>query len=93
MVTILGRSFCFENLPLYHWIEDALIPIIPSAVTCFLVIVRFVRESIQMHRITKQWTINRYMNLLSREGVLYFLVYVFIRPDMTEGSENDIDRP
>ncbi|KAG8212945.1 hypothetical protein J3R82DRAFT_11307 [Butyriboletus roseoflavus] len=39
---------------------------------CTFAIVRFVRESLQMYRVTKQWYPNRYMNLLVKEGILYF---------------------
>ncbi|KAI9570973.1 hypothetical protein HD554DRAFT_288472 [Boletus coccyginus] len=38
----------------------------------FLVIFQFVQQSLQMYSVTKQWQINRYMNLLVKQGILYF---------------------
>lgn len=31
-----------------------------------------------MYRVTKQWQINRYMNILVKQGILYFFVYVYL---------------
>ncbi|KAN0082762.1 hypothetical protein V8E55_008557 [Tylopilus felleus] len=39
---------------------------------CILVIIQFVNQSLQMYRVTKQWHINRYMNLLATQGLIYF---------------------
>ncbi|KAF8126741.1 hypothetical protein EV363DRAFT_1401554 [Boletus edulis] len=36
--------------------------------------IQFLRQSLRMYRATKQWQLSRYMNLLFREGVIYFLV-------------------
>lgn len=41
-------------------------------------IVQFVRQSLLMYRVTKQWQINRYMNILVKQGILYFFVYVYL---------------
>ena len=43
---------------------------------CMLALFQFVRQSYQMYRVTKQWQLNRYMNLLVGQGILYFIVYV-----------------
>ena len=43
---------------------------------CILVIIQFVKQSLQMYRVTKQWHINRYMNLLATQGLIYFSAYV-----------------
>ncbi|KAN0092674.1 hypothetical protein V8E55_003458 [Tylopilus felleus] len=39
-----------------------------------LAVVQFVRQSLQMHRATKQWKPNRYMSLLVGHDILYFFV-------------------
>lgn len=91
VVTVMNRSFCLEGLALYHWIEVALIPLIPAAVTCVLVIIQFVRQSLQMRRATKQWHLNRYMNLLSRENIIYFLVYVSFNPARPRKTNDRLD--
>ena len=41
-----------------------------------LVVVKFARESFQMHRVTGKWQLNKYLHILLREGFLYFLAYV-----------------
>ncbi|KAN0094349.1 hypothetical protein V8E55_002636, partial [Tylopilus felleus] len=55
---------------LYAWIEK----LIPGAVTCIFIAIQFVWQSLQMYRATKQWQLNRYINLLFREGTICFLV-------------------
>ncbi|KAF8135150.1 hypothetical protein EV363DRAFT_1582330 [Boletus edulis] len=45
---------------------------------CVFVIVRFVRQSLQLYRTTKRLQFNRYMTLLVRQGILYFFV-TFLR--------------
>jgi len=35
-----------------------------------------------MYQATKQWQLSRYMNLLLREGIIYFLMYVIISADL-----------
>ncbi|KAF9232819.1 hypothetical protein BU15DRAFT_67137 [Melanogaster broomeanus] len=55
-----------------------LIPkVVLSAVLCGFAVVQLVRESLQMHRAIKQWRSNQYLELLVRESVLYFVVYLF----------------
>ena len=50
--------------------------VILGTLMCLLAIIRFIRESLQMYRVTKQFEISRYLSLLTRDGILYFLVYV-----------------
>lgn len=88
-------SFCCYFSTLYNWAEDTIIlQLVPGAVTCILVVIQFVRQSLQMYRATKQWQLNQYMNLLFREGILYFLMYVvsFLRslPGGTKCANDDI---
>ncbi|KAF8124714.1 hypothetical protein EV363DRAFT_1435185 [Boletus edulis] len=54
--------------------------IITVAITlvCMLAIIQFVRQSLQMYRVTKQWQLNQYMHLLVKQGVFYFLAYVSV---------------
>lgn len=47
-----------------------------SILLCLLVVIRFIRDSIQMYEATKRFELSHYMNLLTREGMLYFLAYV-----------------
>ena len=45
---------------------------------CILAIIQFVRQSLQMYRVTKQWQLSKYMNLLVKQGIFYFFVYVLV---------------
>ncbi|KAG9312081.1 hypothetical protein JVU11DRAFT_7364 [Chiua virens] len=40
-----------------------------SVMLCMLAII----QSIQMYRLTKQWELNQYINILVKQGVIYFL--------------------
>ena len=78
-IQILDFSFCaFQpTSPISAEVADIL-QIIHGGVMCTFAIVQFMRQSLQMHRATKQWQLNRYMILLIREGILYFIVYVLL---------------
>ena len=47
-----------------------------GASMCLLVAIQFIKELLQMYKATKRFQLNRYMNLLAREGVSYFAAYV-----------------
>ena len=49
-----------------------------GALMCLLVVIRFIRESLQMYKTTKRFRLNHYLNLLVWEGMIYFLVYVHV---------------
>lgn len=49
-----------------------------------LVITRFIWDSFQMYKVTRRWQPGRYMNLFAREGVLYFLAYVYISSRLSQ---------
>lgn len=74
---ILNFSFCVwqNNLPSLTKVVSIL-QMTHAAAMCILAIVQFVRQSLQMRRVTKGWQLNRYMNLLVKQGILYFVGYV-----------------
>lgn len=79
---VLGASFCSTS---YSFIpEFGLYVSIPrfilAALMFIFALVRFFNESLQMYRATRQWLPSRYLNLLVRESVLYFLAYVSHHP-------------
>ena len=76
---MLDYSFCvWGNFPpIWGEIIDV-VQIILGALMCLLVAVRFAKESVQMYTVTKQLRLNRYMNLLVRQGMLYFVAYVHV---------------
>ena len=79
---ILDYSICVaqpEPFLFRRWAQvGAILQIAHGAATCILVAVEFVRQSLQMYRVTKQWQLNRYMNLLAKQAILYFFVYVYL---------------
>ncbi|KAN0092678.1 hypothetical protein V8E55_003462 [Tylopilus felleus] len=72
IVKIMDDSFCLViSTPV--WTNEATIfQITHGAAMCLLAIIRFVRQSLQMYRATKQWQPNRYMSLLVTQGIFYF---------------------
>ncbi|KAF8547043.1 hypothetical protein OG21DRAFT_1573935 [Imleria badia] len=43
-----------------------------SAAMCIFAIAQFVRQSLEMYRMTKQWQFSYYMKFLVKQGILYF---------------------
>jgi hypothetical protein len=85
---ILDFSVCVVGPTSQIWTKLATyVQIMHATAVCILALVQFVRQSLQMYRVTKQWQINRYMGLLVREGILYFLVYVPIPPHRPIGNQ------
>ena len=41
-----------------------------------LAVISTLKDSVVMYKATKQWQPNHYMQLLTKDGILYFLVYV-----------------
>lgn len=76
---ILGFSACQVQPTSVVWLEvSTILQVTHSATTCVLAMVQFVRQLLQMYRVTKQWQPNRYMNLLVNQGIMYFSVYVLV---------------
>ena len=47
-----------------------------SSALLTLAIIPTLKQSLDMYKATKKWEPNRYMKLLVRDGILYFIVYV-----------------
>ncbi|KAN0081320.1 hypothetical protein V8E55_008944 [Tylopilus felleus] len=72
---ILNISFCSVGSSVTTWTNiTSISQLVLGSTMCTLVIFRFLKQSISMYKATKQWQGNRYVNLLAREGMLYFLV-------------------
>ncbi|KAF8126069.1 hypothetical protein EV363DRAFT_1349687 [Boletus edulis] len=54
-------------------IAATIVQCILSTVLCTLVVVKFVRGSLQMYQATRRWEVNSYIALLSRDGLFYSL--------------------
>ncbi|KAF8843543.1 hypothetical protein BDN67DRAFT_964367 [Paxillus ammoniavirescens] len=50
--------------------------LILGVILCTLAVAQFVRQSLDMYKAIKQWQPNRYLELLTRESVLYFIAYL-----------------
>jgi len=73
---VLEFSFCVSDVistPIWAQALDS-VQIVLGALMCLLVAVQFIKEALQMHSVTKRFQLNRYMKLLVREGVIYFIV-------------------
>ena len=51
--------------------------ILSVALLCFAVI-QVLKQSFEMYKATKQWQPNKYLERLVTDGIIYFLVYVFL---------------
>ena len=82
IVQVLDFSFCNDpnTTPSQTYLCDAILRFVLSATILILAVIQTLKQSVKMYRATKQWQPNRYMPLLVRDGVLYFLVYVFLHP-------------
>ena len=73
-------SFCTVSLDSIPSGTLAIFPLtfrfLLSGLLLILALARTLRESVDMHRATKQWQPNRYMTLLARHGTIYFFTYV-----------------
>ena len=45
---------------------------------CLLIVIRFIKELLQVYRVVKKFHLNMYMKRLVREGMIYFLAYVHV---------------
>ena len=71
---VLDYSFCvaqYYGSPIFPEVA-AVIQMALGALICLLFAIQFIKESFQMYKVTKQFQLNRYMNLLVREGMVYF---------------------
>ena len=78
IVQELDYSFCDMQIgysPIWVEIINP-VQITLGAFMCLLIAIRFMKESLQMYNATKRFQLNCYMNLLAREGIIYFLAYV-----------------
>ncbi|KAF8549537.1 hypothetical protein OG21DRAFT_1488441 [Imleria badia] len=73
-IQILNFSYCVGQPTSLIWTKVAnILQMTHGAVVCTLAIFQFVRQLLRMYHATKQWQLNRYMSLLVKQGLLYFL--------------------
>ncbi|KAG8216188.1 hypothetical protein J3R82DRAFT_8212 [Butyriboletus roseoflavus] len=71
-------SFCNPTFTITSQLGNyKLIPrLILAVLLLILAVARLCTESYQSYKATRQWQVNRYLNILVRDGVLYFIAYV-----------------
>jgi len=78
---VLRSSFCAYEYTQFTptWTRVVIIlQMIYGGVLCMLASAQFARQSLEIYRSTKQWHLNRYMNLLVRQGVVYFFAFFLL---------------
>ena len=77
---VLNYSICeFQIVVLFSVILlQTAAQVILGTLMCLLAVIQSIRESLQMYRVTKRFEISRYLSLLTRDGILYFLAYVHV---------------
>jgi len=99
-IQILDTSFCSFQLysPSVDVWAQGLVATIPQmvhgALLCTLVIIHFVKQSIQMYRVSLRWELNKYVNLMVKQGIIYFFVafslYIISLLNITTEAESII---
>ena len=74
----LNYSVCELQIIVPFWVAlfQTSAQVILGALMCLLAVIRCIRESLQMYRVTKRFEISRYLSLLARDGMVNFLAYV-----------------
>ena len=79
---VLGFSLCPQQFIPTTWIQvDTAIDTVQialSALICILNAFPIIREFLQMYKATRRFQLNRYTNLLVKEGIAYLFMYVYI---------------
>ena len=80
IVQVLDFSVCMFHSGPPEWspITDNSSVIAMGTLMCLLVVIRFARESLQMYKVSNQFQASRYLSLLVRDGMFYYLAYVSI---------------
>ena len=77
---VLASTICtWDNggsAPVVWKYLDVITQLVLGACMCLLIVIRFIRELVQMYKVTKGFRLNNYMRLLVWEGLIYFVVYV-----------------
>ena len=60
----------------------AILRIIFGVMLLVLAFASTLKQSIMLYKATKKWQPNHYMQLFVKDGILYFLAYVFLSPSI-----------
>jgi len=76
---VLDFSVCsaeFINIPSQIHLSITIPQVTLGVTLLILALIPTLKQLAEVYRATKQWQPNKYIQLLMREGFLYFLVYV-----------------
>ena len=84
---IINFSFCnvsWSSAAFVADVYDAIPRFVLGAMLLILAVTQTLKQSVHMYKTTKKWQLNRYMEQLVRDGIIYFLVYVseFLPPPL-----------
>ena len=70
-------NISFNNIapPQSAHLYDGILRFVLSAILLILAVAQTLRQSILLYKATKQWHLNQYMQRLTADGILYFIVY------------------
>ena len=74
--TICTASFSEASLPLLFLYR--ILQFILSVALLGFALIQVLKQSFEMYKATKQWQPNKYLQQLITDGIIYFLVYVFL---------------
>ncbi|KAF8437079.1 hypothetical protein L210DRAFT_3647405 [Boletus edulis BED1] len=76
---LFSFSFCITsmaNVPMVFSLLKLVPRLVLAAALVILAVTQTVRQSVEMYKATKKWQLNRYMQLLVRDGIFYFAMNV-----------------
>ena len=78
-VQFLNFSYCLPQTfsAIYPEIID-ITQVVLGTLMCLFIGFRLIRESIQVYKRRKRIQLNHYVELFTREGILYYIAYVHI---------------
>ena len=54
-----------------------------GVILLILAVIPALKESVDIYKVTKRWQSNQYMQRVMRDGIIYFLMYVFPFPSLS----------
>ena len=81
IVQVSDFSFCnasWNSIPFMFDVFMEIPRFVLGATLLILAVTQTLKHSVNMYKATKHWQLNRYMERLVRDGIIYFLVYVAV---------------
>lgn len=73
-------SVTFNNTPMLLFMYMEIPRFVLGVAILVLTVIRAWRQLVEMYKATKQWRLNQCIQQLVRDGIIYFLMYVFLFP-------------